>query len=145
MHDQVWISADGTGEVRVRRRGQREVAQVLFGIARLLQAAQHQEAEDSLFRLARDFLGELLVHARRDVYLFRDLDLADALAGAVSGAAVGLHLHAMNGERAHAEGVSESGCDGFEVVDAFGVGLFVDAVEAGDAMRLEMMRDRLVG
>src|SRR5579872_1996242 len=145
MHDQVWISTDRAGEVRVCGRGQREVAQVLFGIARLLQASQHQEAEDSLFRLARDFLRKLLVHARRDVYLFRDLDFTDALAGAVSGAAVGLHLHAMNGERTHAERVSESSGDGFEVVDAFRVRLFVDAIEAGDAARLEMVRYRLVG
>ena len=51
----------------------------------------------------------------------------------------------MDGKRADAEGISESRGDGFEVVDALGVGLLVNAVEAGDAVRLEMVRDRLVG
>ena len=129
----------------VAGRGQREVAQVFFRVAGLLQAAQHEEAEDSFFRLARNFFCELLIHARRDVDLFGDLDFADALAGAVGGAAVRLHLHAVNGERAHAEGVSEGGGDGLEIVDALGVGLLVDAVEAGDAVRLEMVRDGFVG
>ena len=51
----------------------------------------------------------------------------------------------MDGKRADAEGISEGRGDGFEIIDAFGVGLFVDAVEAGDAVRVEMVRDGLVG
>ena len=64
----------------------------------------------------------------------RDFDFAHALAGAVGGAAVGFDLHAMDGQRAYAQRVSEGGSNDFEVVDALGVGLFVDAVEAGDAL-----------
>ena len=76
---------------------------------------------------------------------FRDFDFARALAGTVVGAAVGFHLHAMDGQRADAERISESRGDDFEVVDALGVGLLVDAVEAGDAVRLEIVRDAFVG
>ena len=122
-------------------RGQREVSEILFRVSGLLQRAQHQVTEDSLFRFARNLFCELLIHARGDVDFFGDLDLADALAGAVGGAAVGFHLHALDGQRADAERVSESGGDGFEVVDALGIGLLVDAVEDGDALRLEMVRD----
>src|SRR5260370_41487791 len=54
-------------------------------------------------------------------------------------------MHSMDGQRAHAERVSEGGGDYFEVVDAFGVGLFVDAVERGNAFIFEIMRYGLVG
>ena len=59
-------------------------------------------------------------------------------------AAVGFELHALNGQCAYSERVSEGGGDDFEVVYAFGVGLFVDAVERGDAFIFQIVRDALV-
>ena len=55
-------------------RRQREVAFVDLRVARLLQRAQHQVRQDALLRLARDLLRQLLIHARRDVHLFRNFD-----------------------------------------------------------------------
>ena len=78
-------------------RGEREVSEIFFRVAGLFQRAQHQVAEDSFFRLARNFFRQLLIHARGDVNFFGDLDFARALAGAVVGAAVGLGLHAVDG------------------------------------------------
>ena len=63
VHDEVGIAADGRGEVRVGGRGQREVAFVDLGVARLRERAQHQVAENALFRLAFDARGQLLIHA----------------------------------------------------------------------------------
>src|SRR5579863_542854 len=74
-----------------------------------------------------------------------NLDFAGALTGAVVGTAVGFHLDAVDGKGSDPERVSESGGDGFEIVDALGVGLLVDAVEAGDAVRLEMVGNGFVG
>ena len=84
------------------------------------------------------------IHARGDVDFFGHFDFADTLAGAASVAAVGFELHALNRQRAHSQRVSESGGDHFEVVHAFGVGLFVDAVERGDAFIFQIVRDALV-
>ncbi len=75
---------------------------------------------------------------------FGHFDFADALAGAASVAAVGFQLHALDGQGADSQRVSEGGGDDFEVVDALGVGLFVDAVERGDAFIFEIVRDALV-
>ena len=60
--------------MRVRGRGQSEVAFIHLRIACLLERAQHQEGKHALFRLAGDFLHQLLVHARRYVDFFRQLD-----------------------------------------------------------------------
>ena len=64
VHDQVRIAADGRREVRVGVRGQREMADVLGAVARLLQRAQHQVAQDALLRLAFDLRHQLLIIAR---------------------------------------------------------------------------------
>ena len=56
-------------------RGQREVTHVLFGISRLLERSQHEEGKNSLFRFARNLFRQLLIHARRDVHFFGNLDL----------------------------------------------------------------------
>ena len=83
-------------------RRQRKVSQVFFRVTRLLQRAQHQVTQDSLFRFTRNLFRQLLVHPRRDVDFFGNLEVPHALAGAVGGAAVRLHLHALDGESAHA-------------------------------------------
>ena len=48
---------------------------------------------------AGDFLRQLLIHAGRDVNFFGNFDLLRALSRPVTGAAVGLELHALNGQR----------------------------------------------
>ena len=45
------------------------------------------------------------------------------------GAAITLELHAMNRQRTHAEGISESRGDHFEVVNPLGIGLLVNTIE----------------
>ena len=130
--------------MRVGGGSQGEVSAILFGVAGLLQRAQHEKTQNSFFWFARDLLREFLIHARGDVDFFGHFDFADALAGAAGVAAVGFQLHALNGQRAYSQRVSESGGDDFEVVDAFGVGLFVDAVERGDAFIFQIVGDALV-
>ena len=77
MHNQVGIAADGRGEVRVGGRGQRKVAFVDLRVARLLERAQHQVAQNPLLRLALDLGGQLLIHARRHRNVFGHLVRAD--------------------------------------------------------------------
>ena len=67
VHDQVRIAADGRSEMRVGGRGQGEVADVLFRVARLLERAQHQIGKDALLGFALDALGEPLVMERTDL------------------------------------------------------------------------------
>ena len=74
VHDQVRIPPNRRSEMRVRRGRQREVALVLLRVARLFQRTQHQVRQDALLRLARNFLRQLLIHARRDVDFFRQFD-----------------------------------------------------------------------
>ena len=114
--------------MRVTSSRQGEVAKILFRVARLLERAQHQVAQDALFWFARNLGGQLLVHARRDVDFLGNLDRARLLAGAACGAAVGLELHAVDGQRAHAQRISERRGDHFEIVDALGVRLFVNPI-----------------
>ena len=145
MHDQVGIPPDRRSEVRVAARGQREVAEVFFGVARLLERAQHQVAQDAFFRLACDFGGQLLVHARGDVNVLGNFDGAPLLAHTAGGAAVALELHAVNGQRAYAQGISEGRSDHFEIVNPLGIGFFVNPIQRCDALRFQILRHALVG
>ena len=65
--------------------------------------------------------------------------------GAVALAPLGLHLHALHRQRPHAERIAEVGGDGLEVEDALGIGLFVNAIERGDALVFQIAGDALVG
>ena len=85
MHDQVGVAADRRREVRVTGCRQREVAQVFFRVARLLERPQHQVAQDAFLRFPGDLGGQLLVHAGSDVYVFWYLNLTCLLAGAACG------------------------------------------------------------
>ena len=145
VHDQIRIAANRRCEVRVRWRGQREVAFVLLRVARLLQRAQHQVRQDALLRLARDLLRQLLIHARRDVDVFRDLQRLGALSGAGAFAPLGLELHPLDRQRADAQRIAETRGDGLEVHHALGIGLLVDAIQRRDALVLEIAGDALVG
>ena len=145
MHDEVGIAPDGRSEVRVNRCGQREVAFVDLGVARLLQRAQHQVRQDALFRFARNLLRQLLVHARRNVHFLGDLDDVRIASAAMAIAPLGPHLHALHRQRANAERIAEGRGDGLEIEDALGIGLFVDAIERANSLVLEIAGDALIG
>ena len=85
VDEQIGIAADGRGEVGVAGGGEGEVAVVDFGVARLLEGAQHEIAENALLGFTGDFGGELLVHGWGDGDLLRDFDLLRL--GAVGGGA----------------------------------------------------------
>src|SRR3954471_18009629 len=107
--------------------------------------------EDTLLRLARDLLCQTLIHLRRDRNVLGDLVLpwSGALAlpvARVVGAelpALAFELHALDRQRAETEGVAEGGGCFFKGDDAFGVGLFVDAVDGGHAEALVPVSDAL--
>ena len=145
MDDQVGIAADGRSEVGVGGGGEGEVSAIFFGVAGLLERAQHQETQDAFFWRAGNFFGEFLVHARGDVDFFWHFDFADALAGSTGVAAVGFQLDALNWKCADSQGVTESCGDDLEIVNALGVGLFVDTVERGDAFIFQVVGYAFVG
>ena len=144
VHDQVGIASDRRREMSICTRGESEVPQALLRIPGLLQRTQHEIGQDSFFGLACDLLGEFLIHARGDVDFFWNLDLAYIAARTASGTAVSLRLHAVDGQRAHAQGISESGRDHFEFVNTFGVGLLMDTVERRNAFVLKILCDAFV-
>ncbi len=74
----------------------------------------------------------------------RDLDFTRAFACTVAGAAVGLELHALDGQRPDTERIAESSGDNFKVVNPFGVGLLVDAVDRSDAAAFEVPSDTFI-
>src|SRR6202022_2045948 len=75
VHNKVRVAAGGRREVGVAGRGQSEVALVLFAVARLAQRTEHKVAQDALLPLPGDLERQLLIHARGDGYIFRDLIL----------------------------------------------------------------------
>src|ERR1039457_3458088 len=144
MHNQVGIAPYRRSEMRVNRCGQREVPLVDLGVARLLEGTQHQVGQDALFRLARNLLGQLLVHARRDVDLFGDLDDVRIASAAVMIAPVSTDLHTLHRQRAYPERVTEGGGDGLEIEDTLGIGLFVNAIERAHPLVLEIAGHALI-
>ena len=70
MHDQIGITADGRSEMGIGLGREREVADVLFRIARLFKRAQHQVGKDALLRLTLQALGQPLVVPRADLQFF---------------------------------------------------------------------------
>ena len=145
MDDQVGIAADGRSEVGVGGRGQRKVAFVDLGVAGLAERAQHQVAEDALLGLALDARGQLLIHARRDGNVFRDLVHARIAAAAMGVAPLAAGLDALDGQSAEAERVAEAGGQLFKLDDAAGLGLLVDAIDRGHAEVFKPGGDALVG
>ncbi len=130
--------------MRIARRRQSEVPQILLRIPRLLQRPQHQVAENSLFRFTRNLLRKLLIHSRRDVHFLRHLNLSRALASPIGRPPVSLHLHAMNRQRPHAQRIPERRRDHFEVIDSLRVRLLMNAIQRRDMPRLQMLRHALV-
>ncbi len=70
MHDQVGIAADRRGEVGISLGREREMADILLRVARLLQRPQHQVGKNALLGLAFQALGQPLVVPRADLQLF---------------------------------------------------------------------------
>src|SRR6185437_6408341 len=145
VNDEVRITANGRSEMGIGGGSQREVAFVFLRVARLLQRTQHQVGKDAFLRLAGNLLGQFLVHARRDVHFFGQFEFPRTLAGAVTGAAVGLELETLHRQSAYSQGVAKSGGNGFKLVNPLGIGLLMDAVEGRNALVLEVMGHALVG
>ena len=119
VHDQIGIAADGRGEVRVAGGGQREVARVYIAIARLLERAQHQVAQDALLRLAFDLRDQLLIISRREMRIYRS---------ATSSGPCAIAPLSFTGERftgwRRAERIAELRRDLFEFDHALGIRAF---------------------
>ena len=145
MDDQVGIAANGRGEVRITGRGQSKMALVDLRVARLLERAQHQVAENPLLGLAFDVRGQLLIHARRDRNVFGDLMHPGIAPGALRVAAVAAGLDALDGQRAESERIAKGGGQFLELHNAARFGLFVDAIERRDAQVFKPGGDTLVG
>src|SRR5216684_3592257 len=145
VHDEVRIASDRRCKVRVTGRRQREMPQIFFRIPCLLERPKHQVTENAFLRLPRDLLRQFLIHARRDVNFLGHFDLSDALAGTIRRSPVGFQVHPLDGQRTYAQRIPKSGGDDFEVVNPFGVRLFVNPVERSGALRLDILGDALVG
>src|ERR1700689_3120291 len=117
VNNKVRVAADGRSEVGVARCGPGEVALIFFAVARLPQGTEHEMSEDALLRLARDLERQLLIHARGDGNILRDLVLARlaALACAAASSTAShfapfrLHSHALHRQWAQAKRVAKTG------------------------------------
>lgn len=67
------------------------------------------------------------------------------LAGTAGGAAISLQLNALNRQRTNAERIAECRRDDFEIVDALGIRLLVNAVERCDTFSFQMGGYGLIG
>ena len=125
VHDQVGVAADRRGEVQVGLRGQAEMAEVVFQIARLLERAQHDLAEDRAVPL---LFGQDVGRTAQQV--------ADGLAGSL-----GRARWPVKRRRRHAQ-VFQQVKKG---IDRRGVRLLVDPVDAVAPAALQKPGHRLVG
>ena len=84
VDDEVGIAADWRREMRVLVKREREMAERIGRVSRLLERPQHQVRDDALFGLARDFFRQPLVmlRANGDVERARQRDGHRALASA---------------------------------------------------------------
>ena len=112
VHDQVGIPANRRGEVRVAGRRQAEMAPVLRGIARLLHGLEHQERHRPLLGRAGDLLDEPL------------------------------KVPGPQRVERRAERMAEPRDELLELLDLQQVGLFVNAIEPGPALRPRRSRPR---
>ena len=114
-------------------------------VARLLERAQHQVAQNPLLRRALDAMRQLLIHSRRYRNVFRQFVGPRRAAGALRIAAVALHLDALDRQRAQAERVAKAGGQILELDHAARLRLFVDAIERGHAPILDPGGHAFVG
>src|SRR6202035_4950237 len=69
---------------------------------------------------------------------FRNFDFPRTFARAVTRTTLGLELHPLNGQRAHAQGIAEGGGDHFEFINPLGIGLLMHAVKRSYALILQI-------
>ncbi len=156
MNDEVWVTPDGRGEMRVLIEAEREMAQRLGGVAGLFEGTQHKVGDDTLFRFADNLFDQALIVLRRDAQVAAwERYLHTALAAVAVG--VGTAGFRGSGNAAMANGdfalvqvfdserVAESAGQFFELEDFTGVGLFMNAMERFNAAAKKICGDRAIG
>jgi len=108
VDDEVRISTDGRGEVRIARRREPEMSEIFRCISRLLHRPQHEERDRLLFRLAMDALEELL------------------------------EVTWTQSRQRRPQAVTKARNEFFELLDLHHVRLFVDAIEGRCLLRFEV-------
>ena len=142
--------------MRVFLRGQREMAEQIGGIARLLERTQHQVGKDALFGFAGNFFRQPLIMLRANVHFVRggqrDAHGPHAAPGRCSSRARACGRHhvpcftanAALGEIVHAQRIAESLREFLEFQHVLRIGLFVHAMQRGDAALFEISRDGFI-
>ena len=115
VHDEVRVTANRRGEVRVVLNGQPEVPEAHRVVPRLLHRPQHQRGDRALLRCPAHTIDQLLKMFRRQ------------------------------GTPARGKAVAERGDEGFELLDLLGIGRLVHTMQRRDGLPFEMGRHRLVG
>ena len=137
----------------VLRERQREMAQRVGGVARLLERTQHQERDDALFGLAGNFFRQALVVLRANGDVHRGNGDGHRFVAPAAGAPVPplrpavsmLYGHAALGKILDAQRVAEGVRHLLELQNLFRIGFFMDAVQRADAAPFQVTRDGLIG
>src|SRR5467141_495827 len=160
VDDEVGIAADRRREMRVLVKREREMAERIGRVSRLLERPQHQIGYDAFFGLAGDFFGQPLVVLRANGDVERARQRDGHLPVAASGGAALLslcspvesrrsdismfHRHEALRKILDAQRIAERVRQLFELENLFRVGFFVNAVQRAETAALEVSRDRLV-
>src|SRR5450432_228600 len=157
MDDQVWVAADWRSEMSVLVEAQREMAQRLRGVTRLLEGAKHQVGDDALFRFAGDFANEALIMPGSDAPIAGAGQADFHAAFAAVSVGIGAAGARGSGDAAVADGdfalvqvfdaerIAEGAGQLFKLQNFFGVGDFVDAMEGFDATLREIAVHGAIG
>src|SRR5579884_3080153 len=78
------------------------------------------------------------------MHFFRNFMFPRPLPGSITRAPFTLELHALDGQRTHTEGISESCRDHFEVIHALGIRLLVNAIKRWNSFLLQISGDAFV-
>src|SRR6516165_9653216 len=111
MDEEVWVTSNRRGEVRVACRCKPKMSEIFRRISRLLHRSQHQERNRLLLGLSADSLQQLLK---------------------IPWPGLG---------RRHSEAVAETRHEFLELLDTERVGLLMDTVEAGRVLLVEVRGD----
>src|SRR5487761_166917 len=149
MDDEVRIPANGRSEMRVFVRGEREMAEWLGCVTRLLERAQHQIGENALLGLAGELLREPLIMLRANVEVGAGQRDFHGSRAAMAFAARGPHLPVAYRDSTlrqilDAHGIAKGARKSLKFQNLFRIGLFVNAMEGGDTAVFEIAGDRLV-
>ncbi len=156
MNDEVGISANGRGEMRVLIEAEGEMAERLGGVASLLERTQHKVGDDAFFGFADDLFNQALIVLRRDAqFAARERHLHAALAAVtVRVRTAGFRRRGnaamANGDFAlvqvfDAERITEGASQLFELENFARVGLFMNAMERLDAASKKICGDSAIG